>query len=231
MVVGIAQGQLVLVGKLVIDFRRPRVGVQESGLAKIQVSGDAGNDIAGIRSGQAAQHFRDGRIETEAGQVSGRAGVLQIDLLAVGSGEEPESKAAVGTTEPTVRVVRYLEYSLLMKKNVRFLMMGPPTEYPNWLRTYGSCGVGAAIEKVARTQRVVTAEPVGIAVKLVGPAPRDDVDDRAGVPSVFGVEVVGDDAEFLRRIRIDGHDAAGAAGDTGVVVVHAIEQEVVVATS
>src|SRR5581483_9729501 len=49
----------------------------------------------------------------------------------------PFLKFCVGNSEDFVRVVRNLWYSLLMKKNVRFLRIGPPTENPKSLRTYG----------------------------------------------------------------------------------------------
>src|SRR4029077_15671496 len=80
-------------------------------------------------------------------------------------------------------------------------------------------------------QRVVAAEPVSVPMKMVGPAAGDDVDDRPGVTSVFRVEVIADDPEFLPRMGIDGHNAAGTAGDAGVVVVDAVEHEIVVAAS
>src|SRR5580704_1217514 len=44
---------------------------------------------------------------------------------------------AVGTRTFSVSVVRKRCHSLFTKKKVLFLMMGPPTENPNWLRTYG----------------------------------------------------------------------------------------------
>ena len=61
----------------------------------------------------------------------------------------------------------------------------------------------SAIEPVARaSESVPAAELIGITVECVGPALGNHVDDRAGITAVFGVEVIGNDTEFLGGFRI-----------------------------
>src|SRR5580698_8006522 len=71
--------------------------------------------------------------------------------------------------------------------------------------------IDIVIEVVARTESVPTAEVEQVAMEIVGAAASDDVDDRAVVTAVLGSEIVGENAEFLRGVRILRGDAAEVA--------------------
>src|SRR5216684_774277 len=53
------------------------------------------------------------------------------------------------------------------------------------------------IKKVASAQGVITPEPIQVGVKVIGPSPSDDVNDRAGVAPKLGQQIARDDAKFL----------------------------------
>jgi hypothetical protein len=78
------------------------------------------------------------------------------------------------------------------------------------------------VEKVARPERVVAAEPVGISMQVIGPASCDHVDNRSRVPAEFRIEIVGNNPEFLSGVRVDAEDTASRARNRSVVVVDAI---------
>ena len=63
----------------------------------------------------------------------------------------------------------------------------------------------------------------------IGAAFGHHVNDGAGVAAIFGSEVVGDDAKFLGGIRSRAKHAAQTARNRGVVVINAIQKEVVIA--
>ena len=94
--------------------------------------------------------------------------VTYVDLLAIRRGENPALKAAVGAVELAVRVVRYLWYSLLMKKKVRFFTIGPPRDARKLVANVGILWVGR-IWKRLRAPSAFAAKPVGVAVKLGRP--------------------------------------------------------------
>ena len=78
---------------------------------------------------------------------------------------------------------------------------------PNWLRSNG-CGSGVVeLEEVARVERVVAEELVGLAAELIGARSRDEVDDRARDVAELRAERRVVDLEFLdardRRRKTD----------------------------
>ena len=90
-------------------------------------------------------------------------------------------------------------------------------------------GIDGWVEPVAgAAETVPTAELVDSAVKGIGTALGHDVDDGAGVAAVFGIEGVGDDAEFLSGIGIGIQNAVGNAGDRGIVIINTVKQEIIV---
>src|SRR5689334_12698556 len=79
------------------------------------------------------------------------------------------------------------------------------------------------------TKAVIPAKPVSVEVKLVRSTFCNHVNDRAGVASVLGVKSVGDNTKFLGGLGIGReHNRTRAARNRCVVVVGAIEQEVVI---
>ena len=90
--------------------------------------------------------------------------------------------------------------------------------------------IGIVVEPISRAaKRIPAAKPIGIAVKAIGPTLRDYVNDSAGIPSILCRERVRDDAEFFGGFRIRSQCTTEDSGYRGVIVIHAIEQEVVVA--
>ncbi len=91
-------------------------------------------------------------------------------------------------------------------------------------------GAGSVVvEVVACAERIPASEIKSVAVELVAAAARDHIDHRAVVAAEFRREVVGDDAELLGGIGILRGEAGWSARNFGVVVVGAIEHEIVVA--
>src|SRR6185295_18721333 len=76
---------------------------------------------------------------------------------------------------------------------------------------------------------VPSPEFVGVAMEGISTALSNHVDDGTGVAAILGSEVVGDNAKFLGGIRSCAEHAAQTTGNRGVVVVYAVEQEVIVA--
>ena len=66
-------------------------------------------------------------------------------------------------------------------------------------------------------------------MEAVSPTLGHDVDDGPGVAAKFGIEIVGNDTKFLGRIRVGTQHAARNSRYGRVIVVHTVEQEVVVA--
>lgn len=54
------------------------------------------------------------------------------------------------------------------------------------------------IEEISRTEGVISAKLVGFAVKAIGSASGDYIDNGTGISSVFSVEVIRNNAKFLR---------------------------------
>jgi len=77
----------------------------------------------------------------------------------------------------------------------------------------------------ARVQRVVVVKPEAGAVILVRATARDRIEHRARVATVLGAELVGNESDFLNRVRIVQRDRR--SGNTEVVVVLTIDHEVV----
>src|SRR6185369_14096032 len=90
--------------------------------------------------------------------------------------------------------------------------------------------IGIVVEPISRAaKRIPSSKPVGIAMKAIGPALRYYVNDGSRITSIFGSERVRDDAEFFGGFRICSQCTTEDSGYRGVIVIHAIEQEVVVA--
>src|SRR3984885_7008659 len=89
--------------------------------------------------------------------------------------------------------------------------------------------VNLVVEVIAGTERVPTAEIEKIAVKLVGATAGDDVDDGAVVAAVFRSEIIGEHAEFFGGVGIFGDQSAERARHVGIVVIGAVQEEIVVA--
>ena len=64
-------------------------------------------------------------------------------------------------------------------------------------------------------------------MEFVGAALGDNFDDGAVVAAILWGEVIRDDAEFLRRVWIQGVQSTGDSRYIRIVVVHAVENEVV----
>ena len=101
-----------------------------------------------------------------------------------------------------VALLRTRVHSVLLKKNSLFLTIGPPIEYPNWLRVKPGFGkvVGVVLIGVGR-QRGNAIEFVQRSVELVGARLGGDVDHAAARASVLRREVGGHNAELLYRVQ------------------------------
>ena len=85
------------------------------------------------------------------------------------------------------------------------------------------------IKPVASPSKCVPAPKfVSPAVELVASTLGHHINNGACVPPIFRIEVVGDDAEFLRGIRVGTERPIRNARHRCVIIVHAVEQEVVV---
>src|SRR5581483_4330136 len=85
------------------------------------------------------------------------------------------------------------------------------------------------IEVISCAEGVVPAEPIGAAMKRVRSALRDNVNDGAIVTTELGHVAVRNDAKFFGRVRIQGNQPTSDAGNRSIVVVDAVQQEVIVA--
>ena len=54
----------------------------------------------------------------------------------------------------------------------------------------------------ASVQRVVVVKPEAGAMKLVRSTSRDRIENRAGIAAILGAELIGDQSDFLNRVRI-----------------------------
>jgi len=71
------------------------------------------------------------------------------------------------------------------------------------LRLRGARGWIDRIKPVASAPKaVIASKPVCVKVQAVAATLGDNVDDRARIAAVLRVEVVGDDSELLRGVRI-----------------------------
>src|SRR6185369_6883356 len=90
--------------------------------------------------------------------------------------------------------------------------------------------IGIVVEPISRAaKRIPPSKPVGIAMKTIGPALRDYINDSAGISPILRRERVRDDAELFGGFRIRSQCTTEDSGYRGVIVIYAIEQEVVVA--
>ncbi len=101
---------------------------------------------------------------------------------------------------------------------------------PNWLRLLrdGPRQAVALLDVVERVQAAAAVELKDVAVEVVGPRLRDDVDLRAGVASELGAVGVGLNLKLAHRL---GKDRRGRERHRDVVVVRTVDGEVVVARS
>ena len=76
-----------------------------------------------------------------------------------------------------------------------------------------------------RVQSVVVVKPEARAVILVRTTARDRIEHRARVATILSAELVGDESDFLNRIRIVQRDRR--SGNTEVVVVLTVDHEIV----
>jgi hypothetical protein len=95
------------------------------------------------------------------------------------------------------------------------------------VRIFGSCGSG--IEEVTGPESGVAPEPVSVSVIVVGAAARKDLHDRAVVAAIFWGKIAGYDAEFLSGVRVQRVKSLGRSRYFGVVIIDAVEKEVVIA--
>src|SRR6185369_186827 len=90
--------------------------------------------------------------------------------------------------------------------------------------------IGIVVEPIScAAKRIPPSKPVGIAMKTIGPALRYYINDSAGISSILRRERVRYDAEFFGGFRIRSQGSAQNSWDRRVIVIYAIEQEVVVA--
>src|ERR1700688_1867722 len=66
-------------------------------------------------------------------------------------------------------------------------------------------------------------------MEVVGAAAGYHIDNRARVATEFSIEIVRDYSKFLRGVRVCGGNTAQPTRHGGIVIVRAIEEEVVVA--
>lgn len=85
------------------------------------------------------------------------------------------------------------------------------------------------VKVVARTERVPAAKIECVSVPEVRPCACHHINDGAVIAAVLRREVVGDHAELFGRIRILRGDSAQSARNLRIIVVGAIQQEIVVA--
>lgn len=60
---------------------------------------------------------------------------------------------------------------------------------------------GGLSQPIVRIQEGIAVELESVAVELVGATLDDGVDDRARVASIFWINGIGNDVEFLQRIQ------------------------------
>ena len=84
-------------------------------------------------------------------------------------------------------------------------------------------GLGC-VEVSLRIQDLIAQELIHVSVELVGSGFSHHVDNGAGIPSILGVEGIGDDAEFFHAIRTRLH---GRQVNEHVVGISAIDTEIV----
>ncbi len=129
-----------------------------------------------------------------------------------------------------VRASSTTRRSTLAKKWALFLTTGPPTVKPYCWKVVS--GLGRFVlpgEEVLPGQGRVLQESEGAAVEGVGALLGDGVHDRARRPRELRVELAGQDLELLHRLDRDARLGPGPLSGDVVVVVAAVQHEVVVA--
>ena len=98
------------------------------------------------------------------------------------------------------------------------------------MRWIGVIGIAETIRAgflhiATRIQRVIVVKPEARAVILVRATARDRIEHRARVAAILSAELICHQSDFLNRVRIVQGDRR--SGDTEVVVVLAVDHEVV----
>jgi hypothetical protein len=207
---------------------------------KEKLAGDAVG-ICLVGRGIERQDFLHDGIEAYAGDVVAHAGSGDVDGLAgtglrVGVGEHAGFEGGSGH-DGGVGEGGDEAITLIVKEEEGLVLNDGPTDGASVeVADIGIFGgritgewIDLVIEVIAGAERVPAAELEEVAVEIVGTTTSDDVDDGAVVAAVFGSEVVGEDAEFLRRVWIFRDQAAEGSGNVCIVIVCAIKQEIVVA--
>ena len=239
-VVGIAGVEAVVLIDLVIDLEDGVFIFLARFAGKEELAGDAVG-ICLVGSGIERENFLHHGIETDASGVVADAGSGDVDGLAgtglwVGVGEDAGFEGG-GGHDGGVGQGSDEAIALIVKEEEGFVLDdgtadGAAVEVADVGIFSGDVAgerINLVIEVVAGAERVPAAEIEEVAVEIVAAATGDDVNDSPVIAAVFGSEIIGEDAEFLRRVWIFGDEAAEGAGNVGVIVVRAIQQEIVVA--
>jgi hypothetical protein len=148
---------------------------------------------------------------------------VPIRLLVSSALKSPALNASTGVVLPKPSSVpeRKRVQSALMKKNVLFLMMGPPSVAPQFLL---SSGVFGSLKKPFGVQGVVGEVAVGAAVEPVGARLGGVFDEAAAGMAVLGGVGRGDDRDLLDGL--DGRSALLAPLVAGGISERAAVEEV-----
>ena len=110
------------------------------------------------------------------------------------------------------------------KKERLVLAQRPSCPRTKLIADIGCLDKARAIEVIAGIEDFVSQVFVCRGMKVVGSAPRDDIDLTGPAAPVLSIVAAGDHFEFLHGVhrRLD-----NIAGDIRIVVVHAVKEEVI----